>query len=235
VVTSGQLALDLGHRPALTRDDFLVADCNRAAIGFVDRWPNWPAPALVVVGPPGCGKTHLTAVFRAATGAGLIAQERLGEVDPPTLLGQSAAAAIDGLRPGFSERALLHLYNVLRDRAGHLLITAETAPSRWPVSLPDLRSRLLAAPAVAISAPDDGLIAAMLVKLFADRQIAVSEDVVRFVLPRLERSFAAVRAFVAALDRVALSDRRRVTVPLARQILDVMASGQMEQTTLGEG
>jgi len=234
VAGSGQLAFDLGHRPALTRDDFLVTDCNRAAIGFIDRWPDWPAPVLVVTGPPGCGKTHLTAVFRAATGAELIAQERLGDVDPPALLGQASVAAIDGLRPEFAENGLLHLYNVLRDRAGHLLITAQSAPSRWSVSLPDLRSRLLAAPVVAISAPDDGLIAAMLVKLFADRQIAVSEDVVRFVLPRLERSFSAVRAFVAALDRVALSDRRRVTIPLAKQVLDTAAFTQPEETELGE-
>ncbi len=234
MVSSGQLALNLGHRPALTRDDFLVADCNRAAIGFIDRWPDWPAPALIVVGPPGCGKTHLTAVFQAATGARLIAPESLDAVDPPMLLGPAAAAAIDDLRPGFAEHALLHLYNVLRDRAGHVMITAATAPSRWPLSLPDLRSRLLAAPVVTISAPDDGLIAAMLVKLFADRQIAVSEDVVRFVLPRLERSFGAVQAFVAALDRVALSDRRRVTVPLARQVLNDMTSGQTKEQTLGD-
>lgn len=232
--STGQLAFELGHRPALSRDDFLVADCNQAAIGFVDRWPNWPGPALVVVGPPGCGKTHLAAVFRTTTGARPIDPQQMGAADPPVLLGEARVAVIDGLRPGFPEHTLLHLYNMLRDRAGHLLITAETPPSRWPVSLPDLRSRLLAAPVVAVSAPDDALIAAMLVKLFADRQIAVSEDVVRFLVPRLERSFAAVRAFVASLDRAALSDRRPVTVPLARQVLDGMLRSKAEAETLGE-
>lgn len=222
---SGQLALDLPHRPALTRDDFLVADCNRAAVAFIDRWPDWPAPALVVHGPPGCGKSHLAAAFRAASGARLVDQRRFGIDDPPELLGDTKAAVIDGLVPGFAEDALLHLHNMLRDRCGHLLITAASPPSRWSVALPDLRSRLTAAPAVAVSEPDDMLIAAVLVKLFSDRQITVSEELIRFVLPRLERSFAAVRTFVGTVDKAALSDRRRVTVPLARQVLDGMMGG----------
>jgi chromosomal replication initiation ATPase DnaA len=114
---------------------------------------------------------------------------------------------------------LLHLINLLRERRGFLLLTARRAPARWRAVLPDLRSRLSAVPAAELAAPDDVLIEGVLVKLFADRQLRVAPEVVRFLAARIERSFAAARAAVAALDETALAGRREITVPLARELL----------------
>jgi chromosomal replication initiation ATPase DnaA len=222
-----QLPLELPHRPALDRADFLVTPANELAVAWIDRWPDWPQPALVLHGPEGSGKTHLTRVWQRRADAVVIDPRALDRDAPDTLLGSGCAAVVEDVgahlagaaTPDASGRGLLHLYNVLRERGGHLLLT-DTAPAKsWPVPLPDLASRLGAATHVALGAPDDPLLAAVMVKLFADRQLTVPPDVVQYLLPRIERSFAAVRAVVAQLDRAALARRQAITVPLAREVL----------------
>jgi len=222
-----QLPLAFDHRPALSGEDLLVAPSNQAAVAWIDRWPDWPAPALVVFGPAGCGKTHLGQVFAAASGARAIAAEALAREEPTRLVGEAPACLIDDaeaiLEAGL-ERPLLHLYNTASEGGRRLMLTARRAPSRWAVKLPDLRSRLNAALAVEIGPPDDALIAAVLVKLFADRQLKVDAEVVSFLLARMERSFDAARQMVAALDAAALAERRNITVPLARAVLAGLAA-----------
>jgi chromosomal replication initiation ATPase DnaA len=214
----GQLALDLPHLPALGREDFLVAPCNEAAVAWIDRWPGWPGPALALAGPGGCGKTHLAHVWRVRSGAAMIAGRAVtGETD--ILLAGASHAVVDDAAVADPE-SLLHLYNHLAAHGGSLLLTAREAPARWGLRLADLDSRLRAAPVAAIGAPDDALMEAVMVKLFADRQIAVGREVIAYMLARMERSFDAARRTVAALDRMALAERRTVTVPLARRVLE---------------
>ena len=207
-----QLVLDLGHRPALGRDSFLVAPSNETAVAWLDRWPNWPAPALVVHGPPGCGKSHLVEVWRARSGAST-------ERDPGRLSRSRARALALDDAERLPAEDLLHLYNVMAEAEGHVLMTASRAPALWDAGLADLRSRVLAAPSVAIGPPDDALLGAVIVKLFADRQLQVTAEVIEFLVRRIERSFAGVRAAVARLDAAALAEKRPVTVPLAREVL----------------
>jgi chromosomal replication initiation ATPase DnaA len=215
---SAQLPLELGHRPALGRADFLLAPCNAEAVAWLDRWPQWPGPALVLYGPAGSGKSHLGHVFAARSGARALDAAALATDRIPASLGDARAAMVDDAERA-SEEPLLHLYNLLVERRGHLLVIAREPPARWVIALADLRSRLLAAPAVAVREPDDALIGALLVKLFADRQLAVGDELVQYLVPRLERSFAAAAAAVAALDRAALAEQRPITVPLARRVL----------------
>jgi DnaA regulatory inactivator Hda len=216
---TAQLAFDLGHRPALGADDFLVAPCNQDAVAWVDRWPEWPAPALTIHGPKACGKTHLANVWRSRANARFIAVAELTSLSPYDLLGDSNACVVDDVESGFDEAALFHLYNAARDMGGHILLTAETSPSAWPLTLNDLRSRLVAAPAVAVGSPDDSVLGAVLVKLFADRQLRVEPEILSYILVRMERSFAAAESIVAALDKAALAARRAITIPLARDVL----------------
>ena len=217
-----QLPLDLPHRPALGRADFLVAPCNAAAVAWLDHWPRWPAPALALSGPPGSGKSHLAQVFASRAAARFIDPAALTTAAVPALLGNASAAIVDDADRASAE-PLLHLYNLLAERRGHLLVAAREAPARWPLTLADLRSRLVAAPAVAVAAPDEALVAALLIKLFADRQLQVGEGVVAYLALQLERSFAAVQRAVAALDAAALAEHRRITVPLAKRVLKIEA------------
>jgi len=223
-----QLPLELPHRPAFDRADFLVTPANELAVAWIDHWPDWPQPALVLHGPAGSGKTHLTRVWQRLANATVIDLDALAREAPTALLGDARAAVVEdvGRYLGGADaaapaaRGLLHLYNMLREHGGHLLLTDTVPAKTWPVPLPDLASRLGAATHVALGAPDDQLLAAVMVKLFTDRQLSVPPDVVHYLLPRIERSFAAVRAVVAELDRAALARRQAITVPLARAVLN---------------
>ena len=215
-----QLALEFGHRTALNAEDFLVTPSNREAVLWLDRWPEWPAPALVIHGPAGCGKTHLAHVWRARNGARVITPAEVDSAAADELLGASPCAVIDDADRVDKEQTLLHLYNMAAERGGALLLTARTPPARWKIALADLRSRLVAAPAVAVAAPDDDLIGAVLVKIFSDRQLRVGDDVVDYLTRRMERSFDAAARIADALDRAALEGGRNITVPLAKRVLE---------------
>ncbi len=212
-----QRTFDWGIRPALGREDFLVAPCNEAAVAWLDRWPDWPGPALVIHGPPGSGKSHLAEVWRRRSGADIVPAARLADVVSDAA--HAPALVIDGLGGPVDERALLHTYNAIAERDGHLLLTAQAPPARWPLTLPDLASRLRLGPAAALGLPDDALLGALVLKLFADRQIAVAPEVPAYVVPRIERTFEAVVRLVERLDRAALAEGRAVTVPLVRAVL----------------
>ncbi len=220
---AGQLAFEFDHRPSLSGEDFLVAPCNNEAIGWIDRWPDWPAPALAIWGPTGCGKTHLVRVWQARSGAREIGLDRLAEASPVALLDGKGLCAVEdagaALADAEASEAFLHLFNLVAESKGHMMLTAEAPPARRAIELADLASRLAAIPAIEVKAPDDGLIAALLVKLFADRQLGVGADVVSYMVARMERSFGAARSLVAAIDRAALSKRRNVTVPLVGEVM----------------
>jgi len=215
-----QLALDLPRRTAFGRSDFMVSQSNVAAVERIDRWPDWTSAVLVLSGPRSCGKTHLAHLWRERASGLVIAGETLREAMLPQLLDvMPQQVAIDDADRA-SEHALLHLYNFCVEQRGSLLVTAHRSPGSWRVMLGDLRSRLLAAPAVEIGAPDDVLLSAVLVKHFADRQLRVTPDLIAYLLNRIERSFAVAEQIVARLDGAALSNGGPVTIPLARKVLE---------------
>ncbi len=192
-----QIALPLHYRSAAGERDFFLSDANRDAVAMLDRWPDWPQPRLLLIGPEGAGKSHLARVFSARAGA----------------------SVHDDLDRQRDEEALFHAWNrAAADRP--LLLIARVPPRDWGVRLPDLASRLAATPAIAIQPPDDELLTAVLAKQFRDRGLVVGPDVVGWLTTRIERSFAAAAEVVERLDRAALAQGRGITVPLARATLE---------------
>ncbi len=223
-MSSRQLVFDLPHRAALGREDFLVASSNQAAVAMIDDWRNWPSHCAVLVGPPGSGKSHLMEVWRVSSGAAVVAASGLSEAAVPDLLDSGALAVEDAPGPALNERAMFHLLNYARQAGGKVLITSATIPAAWDITLPDLRSRLRAAPVTELGAADDALLRGVLVKLFADRQLAVEEPVISYLLLRMPRSLEAARQIVAALDEAALASKSDITRSFAAKALaDVLA------------
>ena len=213
-----QLALALPHAESFAREDFLAGASNAQALALIESWPGWPARVAALAGPESSGKSHLAAIWAEMAGARFLAARALGATYLPAALA-TGALVIEDASAATDERALFHLLNLAREHEAFVLVTARAAPATWAVALPDLASRLRAIPVVTLGAPDDALLRAVLVKLFADRQLDVPEDLIGYLVTRLERSFSAVRAAVETLDREALRLKRPVTRALAAEVL----------------
>jgi chromosomal replication initiation ATPase DnaA len=207
---SEQLVLGLNHPPALTDADFFVAPCNALALRLVEAWPDWSAPAAIIHGPPGSGKTHLAQIWRIRSGAvilpardftaAMISEAGFG----PIVLEDADTGPLD-------EAGVFHLLNLAREMGFSVLLTGRKAPGHWDIALPDLRSRIRSYPAASIAEPDDELLGAVVLKLFTDRQMQLSPDAAPYLLQRMERSLEAAQALVAEIDTASLSAQRRVT------------------------
>lgn len=227
-----QLALEFPHRPSLGREDFMVAGCNSEAVGTIDMWPNWPYFAICIYGPAGCGKTHLANVY-----AQIVAQQtghpyripfikavQLTKEMAHTLFEVSPQIVIEDLQELRNQEALFHLYNTYRDLGGNILFTADNAPARINFCLADLRSRMNIIPALEIKAPDDELLMALLVKLFMDRQITPSPELLAYLLKNMQRSFSYARKLVEEIDNISLAKKRAISTAIAKEAIAVLNS-----------
>ncbi|MCB2115578.1 MAG: chromosomal replication initiator DnaA [Rhodobacteraceae bacterium] len=215
-----QLTFDLPVRPALGREDFFVSPANMFALAALDAG-DWPGGKLLLIGPEGAGKSHLARVWASESGARILPAALLPEMP----VGERAivvedAEGIAGNRE--AETRLFHIHNLVLAEGGRLLLTARLHPSRWGLVLPDLASRMEATAVAEIAPPDDALLAAVLAKHFSDRQLSVQTNLLAWLVRRMDRSFAAARGLVAAVDARALARGTAVTRALAQEVLDSM-------------
>ncbi len=225
-MTLAQLTLDLPHRAALGAEDFIVSDCNLAAVKMIDSWPDWHGNVQLLIGPAASGKTHLARVFQALSGAQALQPSSLDIHAIDAMGGGTALVVEDADRIAYDEKALFHLLNLARERGFFVLITGRNTASRLGYTLPDLVSRLKALPVVAIGAPDEALLKTVVLKQFADRQINVDPKVIEAIALNIERSLAAAAAAVAAVDRAALASGRKITRQLALEVLATQGNAE---------
>lgn len=224
-----QLGLDLTPTPHFLREDFLVSEANATALRMIEAWPSWPDDVLLLVGPPGAGKSHLAAIWAARANADICFGARLEGADLAALAGKPALVIEATDEIGSAEATLFHLLNLARQQKTSLLLTAQRKPDFWGLAKADLLSRLRLAPLVELGAPDDELLKAVLEKLFRDRQLVVDAAVLEFIALHIDRSLDMARYFVDLLDRAALARGRPVTRALVREFLQEFG-GDDEQT-----
>jgi chromosomal replication initiation ATPase DnaA len=217
-----QMTFQFDPTPNYSGANFIVADSNRAPFDAVHSWPNWPAPAVILVGPKGVGKTHLLELWSLHAASAQCRVSDLREDFNPTRYALRPVALDDADQVTGQigrERALLHLYNLAMQNKQTFLMTASSYPQQWGLLLPDLASRLRAAVVIEIAQPDEELMRQLYLKLFADRQLQVSAPVIDWLLARMERSAVTAQQIVAAIDQTALQLQKPITVWLARRAL----------------
>ncbi len=224
-----QLTFDLPVRTALGRGDFFVSPSNAVAVAALADWAAWPRRNVLLVGPAGSGKTHLAHVWAHEAGAKVMSCSELTARAPVELAEERLLVVEDAhclaAEPA-GEAALFHLHNLLQDNGGYLLMTANQPPKFWQLQLPDLLSRMQALPVVTLEPPDDSLLAALLVKLFADRQLDVTPNLIPYVVSRMERSYLGALALVQALDQRGLQEKRAISRVMAAEVLDKLAQAK---------
>ena len=210
---SAQLRLSLERAAAYSADAFIVSDSNHLAARTLEGWPDWRGGALALVGPAGSGKTHLASIWAARHRATVLPLDQLHLEESPSLM------LVENAEATLSEETLFHLLNLAARAGGGLLLTSRLAPSLWPVALPDLRSRLNALPVAVIEPPDDTVLTAMLDTFFHQRHIRASEELLGYLVRRIERSAQSALDIVVRLDEAAYALHRGVSRNLARQVL----------------
>lgn len=213
-----QLVLALDHSVSFAAEDFLQGPSNEAALTLIERWPDWPDRVVAMIGPEGSGKSHLASIWAEVTGARILSAKLLSITDLPAAFVTGALVLEDLEFAGLDERSLFHFLNLAREQRAFVLITSRSPLSTFPVTIRDLASRMRVLPSVTLTSPDDALLRALMVKLAADRQIALDETLVNYLANRIERSFAAARAAVNRLDEEAMRQHRPVTRALAAEL-----------------
>ncbi|MCC1493295.1 chromosomal replication initiator DnaA [Cognatishimia sp. F0-27] len=225
MTTPEQLPLPLPVRTARGREDYFVSDSNALAVSQIDHWQTWQPRKFVLTGPPASGKTHLANVWATASGARIIDADTLIEADIPSLAHHNLCVEAPDAQCGDDEfeRALFHLHNLILANGHALLLTARMPVRDWPIALPDLKSRMMGTLSARLEDPDDTLLSALLLKLFADRQITPAPDVIPYLATHMPRSYAAAHEIVTRLDTAAMARASGVTRPLAKSVLTKLA------------
>lgn len=229
---SGQLLLNFGVKTHMDRDDFMVSNCNKEAFNAIDSWPDWLANGLFIYGPHGCGKTHLAHLFidklRSSTRrpypVSIIEAQSISMKNIERIANENLSVVIENLSVGFDEEALFHLFNIYNQEGRYILWTGLQNPHQLTVLLPDLKSRLSMLPCIEVQKPDDVMLQMLIVKLFNDRQLLITPEILNYIVVNAERSFSYLQKLVEIIDEQSMLYKCAVNYNIVRRAMEIMAS-----------
>ncbi len=220
----------LNFEPAnyLGEEDFMITACNQTAYLAVKTWPNWQHFALNIYGPKSSGKSHLAHIWITTIQNSLprpiqipiLNAHSINMKNINKLTSQHPYLVIEELDANINEEAFFHLYNNYNTPKTNILFTSELPLSKLSLKLPDLRSRLNIVPNAEIHQPDDEMLTALVAKLFNDRQIIISQEILDYILKYSERSFAYITKLVAEIDEISWIYGRAVSIPIVKEAID---------------
>ena len=240
--TQQQLPLEFTHRNDMGRDDFMVSECNEAAFRLIDSWPQWFGSGLFIYGPKGCGKSHLAHLFAdkvktASTkpvAVKIIDAAAVNMRNVKRLATENAAIVIENVAPSNNNEALFHLFNLFNVSGKYMLWTAQTAPNKMNFGLKDLQTRLNMLPRTAIYEPDDSMLQMLIVKLFNDRQITISAEILKYMLTNAQRSFAYIESLVEEIDKISLARQSAVNYAVVKKAMELLLEDKCEPDLFDE-
>jgi hypothetical protein len=191
-----QIALPLDWPQVQDESRFILSEANSQAFEHFRSWSLWPVKATMLTGPRRSGRSLLARAFVARVGGRLFDQAERHD-----------------------EEELFHAWNAAQDSGHPIVMIVDEVPPIWEVALPDLRTRLAVTPIARIQEPDDQLFRGIIRLLFTDRGLHIPDDALKFVGERVERSYLMAERVVEAIDRFAIAERARLTLPTIRRAL----------------
>ncbi len=216
-----QMAFDMSLDPVYRWENFYISESNEDAVSLLQRWPNWEGRVQLIYGPKGSGRTHIAHLWRSESRASFVDDSVLKLDFLEEYVSQNPFLIIDDADKITNYEGLFHLYNLITEHQGYLLLMSETPPKSWDIPLADLASRLQSIPATQLLAPDDGLVKALLIKRFSDEQMKVSENVIAYIVKHIHRSYESIQETSDLLSQKSLEFRRNLTLPLVKKVLNI--------------
>jgi chromosomal replication initiation ATPase DnaA len=207
-----QLCLDFPIKTKYFTEDFFISQANKKALEMLQQWPHWGNGfySKIVIGS---GKTHLSYIWQNLSGA-----KRLSKNDLHDFYFDNKALILENIET-IDQESLLHLINVAQESQQYLLLNSSISPANLKLTLPDLRSRILSIPSVAIDSPDSDLLKAVLLKHLSDRNLQINAVAVDYIIPRIDRSFTKLIGLVNKLESFSKISKRSITIPLIKEAL----------------
>ena len=191
-----QIALPLDWPQSEGDVRFIVSEANREAFEHFRSWSMWPVKATILTGPRRSGRTLLARSFVERVGGRLFDEAESRD-----------------------EEEMFHAWNHAQDTGHPLVMIADEVPPLWTPQLPDLKTRLAITPITRLYHPDDPLFAGLIQLFFADRGLHIPGDALRFMAERLHRDYWTAERAVEAVDRFAIAERARLSLPTIRRVL----------------
>ena len=214
-----QLIFKFPFKTNYIKQDFFVSSSNFEAYKLIESWPNWPDKSINVHGPSGCGKTHLSKILANQMETIFINSKNFNE---ETVVKNNLfkCLIIDNFDNDINEKLLYSMLNHLKQIDKYVLINSLKPINHYEIKLKDLKSRLEGFIKIGINLPTDELLKVVILKIFSEKQIKISEKNVEYIIKNIERTYDKILKFTKEIDNLSLSTGKVININLIKKVLN---------------